>query len=95
MHSPKYIHCWLPVNRDYARPGDGQWSNHEAYLDSCMVFARDPRLFVGVWVETSEEACYLYTGPLDAAADYEARLERLLAEAWFYHSHPPSILAGR
>ena len=98
LASPVYAQgCWLPVSRDYKRPGEGEgWSNHEAYIDSALVFARDPRLLSGIWTETCADACYLFNSQGEPAADYEERLQRLLqlqGEHWFFHGRPPA--AGR
>jgi hypothetical protein len=92
LTSPRYQHCWLPVSRDYARPGAGGWTNYAMHIDDAMVFARDPRCFEGVWATTTDEACYLFASENEAAADYAERLKRLLAEYHFFHGDPPPAL---
>lgn len=92
LQSPTYRHCWLPVSRDYARPGVGGWNDYAAHIGDALVFARDPRLFEGVWTTTTDEACYLFSSEDEAAADYKERVERLLGEYHFFHGDPPPEL---
>ncbi|WFU64842.1 hypothetical protein [Bradyrhizobium brasilense] len=92
MQSPRYRHCWLPISREYSRLGCVGWTDYDMCINDALVFVRDPRTFENVWATTTENACFLYSSTNEASADYQERLERLLAEYHFFHGDPPPEL---
>jgi hypothetical protein len=74
-------HVWLAVDRNYERHGPHRF-DYRAHIDKAIAFRRDPREF-DCWVgDTTGNYLYLFDTVHDAAADYEERLQRLLAEEW-------------
>lgn len=82
LDHPKRRHVFLPVNRNYKPLGQtsSKWVEYREFLDSAVVFRRDPKQMSGVWTATREHL-HLYNDNPKSRLNYFERPSRVLAAA--------------